>query len=113
MKTRTPVFPFWVLFVLYFCLFFFVQDAQSTCSDVGSATGHSYHHQAGQHDNLNAFLEGANIHYQRVWELTSESTNVRVYGPQDELLLQSRRAKIAKYVAATAEVSTSSLITAS
>ena len=31
--------------------------------------------------------------------------NVRVYGPKEESLLQSRRAKIAKYVAATAEVS--------
>ena len=94
-------------FVLGICgyLSFVIQDAQSTGSDAGSATGHSYHHKAGQHDNLNAFLEGANIHYQRVWELTSESTNVRVYGPQDESLLQSRRAKIAKYVAATAEVS--------
>ena len=71
--------------------------------------GHSYyHHEAGQHDKLSEFLEETNINYERVWELTSEEAgngNVRVYGPKEESLLQSRRAKIAKYVAATAEVS--------
>ena len=54
-------------------------------------------------------MEETNINYERVWELTSEEVsgngNVRVYGPKEESLLQSRRAKIAKYVAATAEVS--------
>ena len=49
-------------------------------------------------------LEQANICFKRVWEMTSEATEVKAYGPGDEDLQQSRRARIAKYVAATAEV---------
>lgn len=54
--------------------------------------------------NLAAILEGTKIAFHRVWELTSESPEVTAYGPSDETLHQSRRAKIAKYVAATAQV---------
>ena len=56
--------------------------------------------------NLTAILEGTKIAFHRVWELTSESPEVTAYGPSDETLHQSRRAKIAKYVAATSQVIT-------
>jgi hypothetical protein len=39
-----------------------------------------------------------------VWELTEESDDVHVFGPNDKDLQKSRRARIAKYVATTNEV---------
>ena len=76
----------------------------STCS-IGSNSGTSLHQKiVNRGPNLSAFLEETNIRFQRVWELTSESTKVDAYGPTDNTLHQSRRAKIAKYVAASAEV---------
>ena len=44
------------------------------------------------------------ITFQRVWELTEESDQVHVFGPNDKDLQKSRRARIAKYVATTNEV---------
>ena len=44
------------------------------------------------------------ITFQRVWELTEESDEVHVFGPNDKDLQKSRRARIAKYVATTNEV---------
>ena len=44
------------------------------------------------------------INFQRVWELTEESDDVHVFGPNDKDLQKSRRARIAKYVATTNEV---------
>ena len=80
------------------------QYAESTGS-TGSASGHGMAASQQACDlDLNTFLEGTNIRFQRVWELNSETRNVSVYGPQNKSLLQSRRAKIAKYVAASAEV---------
>ncbi len=55
--------------------------------------------------DVTKLLEQANISFVRVWEKISEAANeVVTYGPADEDLQRSRRARIAKYVAATAEV---------
>lgn len=75
------------------------QDSQSTCS---AASLKNAIMMPGT--NLSTFLEESNIRFQRVWEMTSESSEVKAYGPTDVSLHQSPRAKIAKYVAATAEV---------
>ena len=80
-----------------------MQDTQSTDS-VGSY-GKPTVAQGCSSLDVNVVLEDNNIKFQRVWELTDESgSDVLAYGPADEMLQQSRRAKIAKYVAVTSEV---------
>lgn len=83
-----------------FQLYLMFQDSSSTCS---AASLKNAIIMPGT--NLTTFLEETNIRFQRAWELTSESSEVKAYGPTDVCLHQSPRAKIAKYVAATAEVS--------
>jgi hypothetical protein len=98
----------WPSWALFFCpdraFLHYFQDSQSVCS-TASVKGDIavMEHNLGL--NLNSFLGETNIWFQRVWELSSEFNEVKAYGSNDESVHQSRRGKIAKYVAATAEVS--------
>ena len=46
----------------------------------------------------------SSFNFHRAWELQEGSKDVRTYSQSDQELQKSRRARIAKYVAASAEV---------
>ena len=50
-------------------------------------------------------IDVSSFNFHRAWELQEGSKEIKAYAQSDETLQKSRRARIAKYVAATAEVS--------
>ena len=50
-------------------------------------------------------IDVSSVNFHRAWELQEGSKEIQIYSQADEELQKSRRARIAKYVAATAEVS--------
>ena len=49
-------------------------------------------------------IDVSSFNFHRAWELQAGSKERQTYSQSDEELQKSRRARIAKYVAATAEV---------
>ena len=49
-------------------------------------------------------IDVSSFNFHRAWELQAGSKEIQTYSQSDEELQKSRRARIAKYVAATAEV---------
>ena len=50
-------------------------------------------------------IDVSSFNFHRAWELQEGSTEIKAYAHSDKELQKSRRARIAKYVAATAEAS--------
>ena len=49
-------------------------------------------------------IDVSSFNFHRAWELQEGSKEIQTHSQTDEVLKKSRRARIAKYVAATAEV---------
>ena len=65
----------------------------------GTSTSHSSQSTKSKMD-----IDVSSFNFHRAWELQAGSKEIQTYSQSDEELQKSRRARIAKYVAATAEV---------
>ena len=80
------------------------QDSLSIESQTESSVGSLSGSLLSQSTKHKMDIDVSSFNFHRAWELQEGSKEIQTHSQTDEVLKKSRRARIAKYVAATAEV---------